>query len=142
MILPDVNVLLYAHRSEFPDHGRYRKWLQDVIDSAEPFGLSELVLSAFIRIGTNPRVFKPPTPMAEAVEFTQELRQAPGTVLVAPGPRHWDIFLDLCCASAATGNLVSDAYFAALALEHNMEWITTDTDYERFPGLRHRHPLS
>ena len=116
--------------------------VEDVANADQPFGLADLVLSAFIRIATNPRVFKPPTPMDAAIAFAAALRQAPAAVMVSPGPRHWDLFVGLCRDSGATGNLVSDAYFAALALEHDVEWVTTDRDYGRFPGLRHRHPLN
>lgn len=61
MILPDVNVLVYAHRLDSPDHDRYRNWLEGVLNGDEPFGIAELVLSGFLRIVTHPRVFRAPT---------------------------------------------------------------------------------
>lgn len=79
--------------------------------------------------------------MKHALEFVDRLREQPNTVLVAPAARHWDIFSRLCHATSAKGNLVADAYLAALAIETGSEWITTDRDYARFPGLRWRHPL-
>ena len=63
-------------------------------------------------------------------------------VTLAPGERHWDIFQRLCREANAKGNLIPDAYLAALAIESGAEWITTDRDYARFPGLRWRHPLN
>lgn len=141
MILPDVNVLVYAFREDTPEHARYRDWLRARIGAPEAFGLSELVLSGALRVTTHPRVLDPPTPLERALEFLEALRAQPNAVLLQPGPRHWDIFTKLCTAAGAKGNLVADAYHAALAIEHGCEWITTDRDYARFPGLRWRHPL-
>lgn len=141
MILLDVNVLVYAHREDAPDHRRYRTWLEGVVNSEAAFGLSDLVLAGFLRVVTHPRIFKTPTPMDRALAFVRVLRERPNCVLLQPGPRHWDIFLHLCQTSGARGNLVADAYLAALAIETGSEWITTDRDYARFPGLRWRHPL-
>jgi hypothetical protein len=99
------------------------------------------VLSGFVRVVTHPRVFANPTPTARALDFTEALRSAPNRVRVLPGDRHWEIFTQLCRAADVRGNLVPDAWFAALAIESGSEWITTDRDYARFPGLRWRHPL-
>lgn len=141
MVLPDVNVLVYAFREDAPRHGEFREWLTRLIGEDAPFGLSDLVLSGFLRVVTHPRVFSPPAPMDEAQKFAHALRSRPNCVLVTPGNRHWDIFLRLCREGAATGNLVPDAYLAALAIEAGAEWVTSDRDFARFPGLRWRHPL-
>jgi hypothetical protein len=141
VILPDVNVLVYAHRRDAERHDAYRGWLEDAVAGPAPFGLSDLVLSGFLRVVTHPRVFADPTPAAEAMGFVRALRDRPNRVPVQPGPRHWAIFLDLCEAARARGNLIPDAWFAALAIESGMVWITTDGDYRRFPGLDTRHPL-
>lgn len=141
MLLPDVNVFVYAHRSDTPDHDRYRSWLESVLSSDSAFGASALVLSGFVRVVTHPRVFAEPTPLEVALRFVADVRQRPTCVVVAPGPRHWDIFERLCHESGAKGNLVPDAYLAAIAIEAGLEWVTTDRDYARFPGLRWRHPL-
>ncbi len=141
MILPDVNVLIYAFREDAPDHARYRAWLLDRIAAPEAFGLSELVLSGVVRVLTHPRVFDPPTPIGDALAFADALRSQPNAVILTPGARHWQIFAMLCTRASARGNLVPDAYHAALAVEHGCEWITTDRDYARFPGVRWRHPL-
>lgn len=141
MILVDVNVLVYAHREDSPDHASYRKWLERTVASEPAFGLSEIVLSGFVRVVTHPRVFATPTPTTRALAAADALRQQPNVTLIAPGPRHWEIFSELCMAASAKGSLVADAYLAALAVESGSEWITTDRDYSRFPGLRWRHPL-
>jgi toxin-antitoxin system PIN domain toxin len=77
-----------------------------------------------------------------ALAFADALRAQPNAVVVAPGDRHWGIFRQLCIGAGAKGNLVADAYLAALAIESGSEWITTDRDFSRFAGLRWRHPLA
>jgi hypothetical protein len=141
MLLIDVNVLVYAHRKDAPNHRAYRRWLEDCVGSDEAYGMADLVLSGFLRVVTHPRVFSPPTPLETALRFAGELRSQPNCVPVSPGSRHWEIFLRLCRAARVKGNLILDAYLAALAIESGSEWITTDRDYSRFPGLRWRHPL-
>lgn len=142
MILIDVNVLVYAHRSDAPSHGRYRAWLESVVNSDVAYGLSDLVLSGFLRVVTHPRVFKEPSPLERALRFVGGIRERPNCVAVGPGERHWEIFTRLCREADARGNMIADAYLAALAIESGSEWITTDRDYARFPGLRWRHPLA
>jgi toxin-antitoxin system PIN domain toxin len=140
-MLLDVNVLVYAHREDSPGHRACHDWLLSLARSDEAFGLSDLVLSGFLRVVTHPWVFSPPSPLEAALEFVTQLRDLPNALAIAPGPRHWGIFLDLCRRASARGNLVPDAYLAALAIESGSEWITTDRDYGRFPGLRWRHPF-
>lgn len=141
MLLFDVNVLVHAWRPGADRHEEYRFWLEQTAGSEQTFGVSELVLSGFLRVATNPRVFGLSSQRTSAFEFVQTLRSRPNAVLVAPGTRHWPIFIDLCEKVNARGGLVADAYHAALAIEHGCEWITTDRDFARFPGLRWRHPL-
>jgi toxin-antitoxin system PIN domain toxin len=140
MQLPDVNVLIYAHREDAPEHDRYAAWLRTLTESDEPFAVSEMVLASVIRIVTNPRIFDPPSPMEAAVGFCQRLLDWPRAVLVVSSRRHWDIFTALC--ADVRGPLVADALLAALAIEHGCELITTDSDFSRFAGLRWRHPFA
>jgi len=142
MILIDVNVLVYAKRQDSPDHAKFRTWLEEIIRSDSVIGMSELVLSSVVRTLTHPRIFSAPTQLDEALQYVHSLHEQPGCVWVSPGERHWEIFTRLCKAAGARGNLISDAYFAALAMESGAEWITADRDYARFPGLRWRHPLT
>jgi len=141
VVLPDVNVLIYAHRAELPQHDATRLWLEAVVSEEGPYGLSELVLSAFLRIVTNPRAFIDPTPLEIALAATERWRSRRNCVLVSPGDRHWAIFTRLCRSAGAKGNLVPDAYLAALAIESGCEWVTTDRGFARYPGLRWSHPL-
>ncbi len=141
MVLPDVNVLVYSFRADAGDHARYRAWLDTTVNGDAAFGLADLVLSGFLRVVTHPSVFKTPTPMADALRFVEVIRGVPNAIVVAPGPRHFDIFTGLCRLTGVRGNLVPDAYLAALAIESGSDWVTVDKDFARFPGLRCRHPL-
>ncbi len=141
MILPDVNVLVYAHREDSERHAEYRSWMESVLEGPAAFGISDLVLSGFLRIVTHPRIFERPTPLPVAIDFVSSVRGRKQCVLVQPGPRHWSIFMSLCEAIKPAGNLVPDAWLAALAIESGSELITTDRHFSRFPGLRAVHPL-
>lgn len=141
LVLPDVNVLVYAHRADSPGHAACHRWLARAIDGDEALGVSDLVLSGFVRVVTHPKVFARPSRLDDAFAFALQVREAPNAVPVAPGPRHFDLFRRLCARGGAKGNLVPDAYLAALAIEAGCEWISTDRDYSRFPGLRWFNPL-
>lgn len=141
MIIPDVNVLVYAHRADAPDHARYRHWLEETVNHPSSFGLSSLVCSGFLRIVTHPRIFDPPTTPKVALAQIAQLRERANCVFVEPGERHWRIFTDLCADSGAKGNLAPDAYLAAIAIESGSRWATTDRDFARFGGLDWFHPL-
>jgi uncharacterized protein len=142
MKLCDVNVLIYAHREESPEHEAYANFVRQLAEGSSAFGLSEAVLSGFVRIATNPRVFRKPTPTDVALEFCESLRSRPQAVVLRPGERNWRIFQDLCRSLSARGKLVADAWHAALAIEHGCQWISTDADFARFPTLNWSHPLS
>jgi len=142
MRLVDVNVLVYAFREDAPRHADYRSWVQSLVSSDEAYAVSHQVLSGFLRVVTHPRVFHPPTPLEPALAFADAFRDRPNAALVAPGGRHWEIFTVLCRETDARGNLIPDAWLAALAIESGCEFVTTDRDYARFPRLRWRHPLA
>jgi hypothetical protein len=109
MILLDVNVLVYVHREDAPDHRAYKTWLERAIRTDEAFAVSDLILSGFLRVVTHPRIFNPPTPLRQALSFAEALRGQPHAVPVSTGPRHWEIFTRLCASARVKGNLVPDA---------------------------------
>jgi uncharacterized protein len=117
-------------------------WLGELVDGDEAFGVSDQVLSGFLRVVTHPRIWHQPSRAETALGFAEALRGAPNAVPIAPGPRHWGIFSGLARASRARGNLLADAYLAALAIESGCEWASTDGDYARFVGLRWINPLA
>lgn len=142
MLLPDVNVLIYAHVEDSTvEHDEYANWLTRLATGPEPFALSVLVLSGFIRVVTNPRIFDPPSTLDQSLAFVASLVDRPTARIVGPGPDHLDIFESMCRRSGATGKLVADAQHAAIAIEHGCTMVSTDSDFSRFPGLRWQHPL-
>jgi toxin-antitoxin system PIN domain toxin len=140
MILPDVNVLIYAFRKDMHQHAVCRSWLEGVVAGDARFGISPLALSAMVRITTNPRAYRMPSPVEEAFRFCDILLAQPHCQIVEPGERHWTIFKHLCIDTDTAGARVSDAWFAALAIEWGCEWVTLDRDYARFPGLKWHVP--
>jgi uncharacterized protein len=141
VILPDVNVLLYAFRRDSPHHVQYRRWLEALVNAQSAYGIAPQVLASVIRISTHARIYIQPSTLDEAMEFCRTLLTPDTCTILHPSERHWDIFVDLCRRSGARGNLIQDAWFAALAIESGCEWVTTDRDYARFPELRWRAPF-
>jgi toxin-antitoxin system PIN domain toxin len=141
MLMPDVNVLVYAHRQDEAVHEAYRGWLESTLDGPQPLALSVLVAVGFVRIVTNRRIYERPTPTETALATIDAIVSHPRCHLVAPGPSHWDRASGLCRATGATGKLVADAQHAAVAIETGSEWVTRDSDYARFGahGLRWQH---
>jgi len=137
----DVNVLVYAFRVDAPGHAAYRGWVERALAADEPFGYSDLILSGFVRVVTHPGIFREPDSLSDALAFAESIHGQPNAVDIRPGARHWEIFRKLCEVVGARGNLVRDAFHAALAIESGSAWVTSDRDYSRFPGLRVVHPL-
>jgi uncharacterized protein len=140
MMMPDVNVLLGAFRADHPHHGLCKPWLDRLTASGETYALSTLVLSAVVRIATNSRIFVNPSTPVEAFDFCGTLLEDPAAALTAPGLGHWPIFKRLCTSLNIKGATVTDAWFAALAIEGGHEMVTLDRDYGRIPGLLWRTP--
>jgi uncharacterized protein len=138
MKLFDVNILIYAHRSDQMHHQFYRERLEEALAGTEACGVSTAVASGFVRIVTHANFFNGPTPLPQALAVIEALT-APGRCQwVHPGSSHWALTADLCRKTQVTGKGVSDAAHAALAIEHGCTWISRDNDFERFTrhGLR------
>lgn len=142
MILPDLNVLIYAFDARAELHERCRGWLRSVVEGPGPYAMSPQVLFSVLRIVTHPGIYRRSAPIGQALRFVEALVEPGHCQIVQPGPRHWTLFRALCLQPGVRGNLVQDAWFAALAMEHGCEWITFDADYGRFQGLRSRAPFS
>jgi len=138
VLMPDVNVLVYAHRVDARQHAHALGWLETTVNGAEPFALSSLVAAGFLRVVTNPRIFERPSSPATALAAVDEIVSHPSCRVLAPGPRHWTLVSQLCRSTQARGADVADAQHAAVALEHGCEWVTYDRGFERFTsdGLR------
>jgi toxin-antitoxin system PIN domain toxin len=136
MILPDVNILIYAYRADSPHHDLCKPWIERATRGEAHFAISRLALSAVVRILTNRRAFSRPDAPADVFRYCNSLLARPTCVEIEPGERHWQIFQRLCVEADVRGPMVTDAYFAALAIEWGCEWITIDRHYARFPGLK------
>jgi toxin-antitoxin system PIN domain toxin len=141
LILVDANLLLYAQDSLHPQHPKACRWWDDQLSGKETVCLCWTVLSAFIRIGTNPRVFENPLSIEQAVDCVQGWIDQPCVKIIRPTERHWAIFQQMLVEGKAVANLVTDAHLAALAIEHGCEMVSTDSDFARFPKLKWRNPL-
>jgi len=142
MLLPDLSVLIGAHRADSPLHPGCRDWLRSVYAGDEAFALCAPVLIGLVRILTHRRVFTPPDTHDEAFAFVGSLLSHPNAVLLNPGRDHVRLFEELCRGAAdARGDLVTDAYLAALAIETGAMLVSADRDFARFPELRWRRPL-
>jgi uncharacterized protein len=140
VILPDVNVLIYAFRADSERHTVCKSWLDEVVLGEAAFGMSPQALGAVARIVTNPRIFVQPSAPEEVFAYCDNLLGQAHCEVVTPGTRHWAIFKRLCVEGRVRGPLVADAWFAALAIERGCTWITCDRGYARFPGLDWQPP--
>lgn len=132
MIVVDANVLLYAYDDSSLRHERARTWLEGVLNGPASVGFPLASLLAFIRIGTDPRVFERPLDAGEAIEAVSGWLDRPVASIVEPGRRHWSILAELCEQGRARGPLTADAHLAALAVEYGSAIATTDRDFARF----------
>ena len=133
-------MLVHAFRADSGDHDRCRAWLDRAVNGESRYGMSPHVLSGVVRIVTHPKVFKQPSALDEVLAFADVLLAQPNCVVVQPSEAHWSIFARLCRDADTRGNLVPDAWLAAMAIEAGCEWVTLDRGYARFPGLRWRLP--
>jgi toxin-antitoxin system PIN domain toxin len=142
VILCDVGVLLQAMIRHTAHHETCRRELERLRATPREMAVNDLILAAVVRIGTNPRLFDPCPAVEEVLAFVDALRDLPGVRSIAPGPRHWTVFKDLILGGGIRGSDTTDAYLAALAMEHGCEWWTTDGGFSRFPGLRWRNLIA
>ena len=141
MKLPDVNLLIYAIDKEAPRHAKARDWLEEVLSGTEAVAFAWAVLLGFVRISTNPVVLENPLSAEEALNYVDGWLEQPVADVIHPTPDHASLLRELLGPTGAAGNLTSDAYLAALALEHGAELCSADTDFARFTGLRWVNPL-
>ena len=141
MTILDVNLLLYAHDADAPQHAEAIAWLNELFEGPEWIGLPWQVLWGFVRISTNKYIQLTPRTPESAFAAIRDWLAQPRVVLIHPGPRHLEIVESLVVSCPATGPLVTDAVLAALAIEHNATLATNDSDFSRFPNLKWVNPL-
>jgi toxin-antitoxin system PIN domain toxin len=140
--LVDANVLLYAYNADAPRQRAAANWLAKLLKTGETIALPWVTIWAFIRIGTNSRIWTNPLSSKEAFRIVGEWLGQPGVVALNTGPLHAEILERLVNSYGITGPLVTDAVLAALAMEHGAVLASTDQDFRRFPDLRWINPLS
>lgn len=141
MIVPDVNLLVYAYNSDAPAHAAARKWWEGLLSGEAPVGIPWAVVVGFVRLMTHPAILVQPMSTALAIRHVRSWLEVPGVVLLEPGPRHLPLLENMLEQAGVGGNLVTDAHLAAVALEHQAELHSNDTDFARFAGLRWHNPL-
>jgi toxin-antitoxin system PIN domain toxin len=141
MILPDINLILYAHDEGAPFHPQARAWWEHVVNDERTAVLPWAVIFGFLRLATSPSVLLRPLPPEDALQRVLEWLDQPGVEVLEPGPRHLEIVGRLFAATGVAGKLTTDTHLAALAIEHQCELHSNDTDFARFPGLRVHNPL-
>ncbi|WP_165977542.1 type II toxin-antitoxin system VapC family toxin [Nonomuraea diastatica] len=142
MLLADIDILVNAFRHESPDHDRCHVIVEQMVNGDSSYAVSDFVVNGFVRTVTNRRIYKNPDDLDRALTFASSYRNQPHALVVSGADRHWEIFVRLCRQAGASGNLIPDAYLAALAIEHGCEFVTCDKHFARFEGLRWRSPLN
>jgi uncharacterized protein len=141
VIVVDVNLLLYAVVSGFPQHDSARLWWEQTLNSTTTVGLSSPAVFGFLRIVTNPRVLESPLPVGAATRYVNDWLDRPNVQFLVPGPRHLGIAFELLERAGTAGHLTTDAQLAAIAIEYDAEMLSSDHDFGRFPGIRWADPL-
>jgi len=141
VILPDVNLLVYAYNRDARHHRECRAWWERLLSSSEPVGLPWAVSCGFIRLMTHPSILVRPLDPSRAVAHVGSWLARPNVEVLDPGPRHLQLLDRLLADLGVAGNLTTDAHLAALAIEHQCELHSNDADFGRFSGLRWRDPL-
>ena len=141
MILPDINLLVYAYNADAPAHARAKVWWENCLSESRPVALPWVGILGFLRLMTNRSVLLDPCSSEEAIGYIRSWLERPQVQLLHPGPRHLDILDDLLKPAKSAGKLTTDAHLAALAIEYQAELHTNDGDFDRFPGLRWANPL-
>lgn len=141
MILVDVNILINAVNGDSPHHSEIRNWLQARLSSGDSIGIPWVVINGFVRITTLAKVLSNPLTLDEALQTVSGWLALPNVRIVHPADTHLQIFSSMCRAANASGNLITDAHLAALAVEHGLRLASIDTDFAKFPGLQWVNPL-
>jgi len=141
MLVPDVNILLYAYNADSPYHAPAHAWWEHTLQQPRPVGLAWVVILGFIRIATTPAAFARPMRVTEATARVRSWLEHPRVQVLTPGEGHAEILFRLMEHVGVAGNLTTDAHLAALAIEYQAELVSTDVDFARFPGLRWFNPL-
>ena len=141
MIIPDVNVLVYAHDSTSPRHLVAKSWFENALRGSEDIGFLLVVALGFVRLLSNPKIVLNPIAPMHLVSTVESWLQIPNARMIQPGMRHFELMQKLFAESQAGTNLITDVHIAAAALEHNATLVSNDTDFRRFAGVKIFNPF-
>ena len=141
MILPDVNLLVYAYNTDAPLHQQARRWWESCLDGSQPVAIAWVVALGFVRLMTSRAVMQWPMAMDVALSQLGRWLEHPSVLILQPGPRHFAILSSFCETGVLQSALLTDAHIAALAIENQAMVHSNDTDFNRFAGLRWHNPL-
>lgn len=141
MIIPDINLLVYAYNTDAPHHEEAREWWEGCLSERQTVGIPWVVSLGFVRIMTSRVVLTDPVDPVEALAHVRSWLERPQAHVLVPGPRHLVILTDVMASARASGRLTTDAHLAAIAIETQAELHSNDADFSRFPGLRWVNPL-
>jgi toxin-antitoxin system PIN domain toxin len=137
VIAVDTNILVYAHRTEAPEHERALSWLTRLAEGDTPWGLPVFCLGEFVRVVTHRAIFDPPSSIKQAVGALEGLLETPGLRLLTPSSRYFQHFAVMLQSAGASGNLAFDAQIAAVCRENGVgTLLTDDRDFARFPYIK------
>ena len=142
MIVPDVNVLIYAYSESSPQHARAKDWWEELLNGTEEVGLPWSVTIGFVRLMANPLVVSPILQPLASWGVVSDWFQYPHVVSLNPGDEHIETMREVLRASGISHRVVTDAHIAAIALEHGGEVHSKDSSFGKIPGLRWVDPLS
>ncbi|MFY9233649.1 MAG: type II toxin-antitoxin system VapC family toxin [Fimbriimonadaceae bacterium] len=142
MIIPDINLLVYAYDSTSPYHEASRKWWEETVNGERPVGIPWAVILGFMRLVTHPRVFGNPMAISDAMDVVETWLDQPTISVLDPGTQHWRVLSGLLKEVQLGGKLVSDAHLAAVAREYRAELATNDRDFDRFAGIGLSNPIA
>lgn len=141
MLLPDTNLLVYSYNQSAAQHKIAASWWESTLSKDIPVGLTWVVIMGFIRLTTHPRVLVHPITVREATVRIRQWLEQPSVLLLEPGPKFQTLFLNFIVNLEAGGNMTTDAYLAALAVENQAVLCSNDGDFSRFEGLKWTNPL-
>jgi toxin-antitoxin system PIN domain toxin len=142
VVIPDINLLVFAYNEAAPAHVAARTWWEALMTGRDRIALPWAVVFGFVRVVTHQSVLESPLSPDAAMTIVREWFTPERVLSLDPGPRHLDIVETLFRATSVAGNLTTDTHLAALAIEHQCELHSNDADFGRFPGLRWRNPLA
>ncbi len=142
MIAVDTQILVYSIRQDAPHHASARRCLQSLAESGVPWAITWPNIHEFLAIVTHPKIYKPPTPVADALTQVEYWLECPSLRILGEPPQYLPYLSQVILTAGINGSMIHDARIAALCMAHGVRQLyTADRDFSRFPGLSCFNPL-